>query len=223
MDDCTPTSSSSCAGISPSIQSESIHPTLFEYLRVIQRGDTEVEESSHIHATESASSREVNGLAPSGGAPSAPTSLEDPTVLTTDPSPSSSQQASGPSWPGFETETTQTLFDQGTAMQSVAYPFDSSSAFNSIFRLQHPEISAQYPQLSDGVASGMQRAPTVGPSLSPDNTSGSIGISTIQMGDPNARDTMDFARYMAESVPGLVYDGSVLGWDTFLTGWQPHF
>ena len=223
MDDCTPASGSSCAGISPSIQSENIHPTLYEYLQVIQRGDAEVEESSPIYTTESTSS-EVNGLASSGGAPSSvPAALENSNVLTTGPSPSSSRQASGPSWPGFETDTTQTLFDQGTAMQPVDYPFDTSSAFNSIFRLQHPEISAQYPQLSDGVASEMQRAPTVGPSISPDSTSGGIGISTIQMGDPNARDTMDFARYLAENVPGLVYDGSALGWDTLLTGWQAHF
>ena len=228
MDDCTPTSASSCAGISPAIQPENIHPTLFEYLQVIQRGDTELEESSHICTTESTSSEKMNGLASSGGAPtSSPTSLSISNVVPTGPSPSSSQppvfqtQAGGTSWPGFE--TAQTLFAQGTTVQSsVDSPFDSSSAFNSIFRLQHPSISTQYPQLSDGI-SGMQRAPTVEPSLTPDTMSGSLGIGTVQMGDPNARDRMDFARYMADSVPGLVYDGNGLGWDTFLTGWQPQF
>lgn len=222
MDDCTPTSASSCAGISPTIQPENIHPTLFEYLQVIQRGDTEVEESSHIYTTESTSSEKLNGLASSGGASSSMlTSLGISDVTTTSPGPSL-QQTGGSSWPEFETETAQTMFAQETAVQSVDSPFDASSAFNSIFRLQYPSIYTQYPQLSDGT-SGMQRAPTIGPSSTPDSMSGNLGIGTVQIGDPNVRDGMDFARYMAENVPGLVYDGNGLGWDTFLTGWQGQF
>jgi len=224
-DACTPTSASSPVGVPPAIQPESIHPTLFEYLQVIQREDTEVEESPDIYTTESASSEKLNDGAPGGRriektSSSALNSLEIFNGAA-GPSPSSrlplfQTQAGNPSWLPFE--SAQTPVAQGTAVQSNDPPFDPPPAFDSIFRFQHPSISTQHSQFSDGI-SGPQLASAVGPSLTPDG-SGNFGIGMVQMGDPNAGDGMDFTRFVAENVPGLVYSGNGMGWDTFLTGWQ---
>ena len=222
MDDRTSTSASSSAGISPAIQSENIHPTLFEYLQVIQKGDANFKESSDSHTTESISSEKLNRLASSGHqtegtTTSALTSLEVSSNANTGPSASSAQppafqtQAGSLSWPRFE--TAQSSFAQGNVVPFVDPPLDS---FNSIFRFQSPSISTQYPQLFDETL-GPQLTSAVGPSSTPDDTSGSFGIGAVQMGDPNAGDGMDFAQFIAENVPSLVYDGGGIGWDTFLT------
>jgi len=227
MDDCTPTSGSNSAGISPAIQPENIHPTLFEYLRVIQSGGTAGEEPSDIFASELRTSEKMNGQASRGHiiakAPSSALSSLVSNVATTGASPSPSRspffqtQPGGQSWLGFE--TAQLPFAQGTSIQPIDPPFDSLSAFKSIFHFQTPSISAQYPELR----SGPQYVPAAGPSLTPDNISGSFGIGTGQMGDPNVGDDMDLARLITENSPSLVHDGNGIGWDTFLTGWQAQF
>jgi len=45
----------------------------------------------------------------------------------------------------------------------------------------------------------------------------------MQMRDPDAGDDMDFARFKAENIPGLVHDENEIGWDTYLMGWQAQF
>lgn len=227
MDDCASTSVSSSAGISPAIRSENIHPALIEYLQIIQHEDTEFEDTSDIYTTEPTTSERLNGQASSwntiGEAPSSALSSLVSNVATTGPNPSSSQsplfqvQAGGQSW--LEFETAQLPFPQRSAVQSIDPPFDTLSAFKSIFQFQNPSISAQYPELT----SAPQRVSVVGPSLTPDNISGSFGIATVQMGNPNAGDDMDLARLIAENNPGLAHDGNGIGWDTFLTGWQDQF
>jgi hypothetical protein len=215
MDDCTPTSTSSSAG-SPSIQPENIHPTLFEYHQVIQRGDTAVEEPSDIYTSELTSSEKLNGQA-SSGQPSSMLSSLVSNVATTSRSPLFQIQEGGQPWPGFE--PAQLPFAQRSSVQPNDPPFDSLSAFKSLFHFQNPSISAQYPELR----SEPQQVPAVGPSFTPDNISGSFGIGTVQMGDPNARDDMDLARLLVENNPRLAHDGNGIGWDTFLTGWQAQF
>ena len=217
MDDRTPASTSTSTGSPPAVQPENIHPTLLEYLQIIQRGGTDVGEPSDIYTTESSIlSEKLNGLAPSGhnieGTPiSTLTPQGNSNVATTGPTAPSSQPLfyGGPSF-----ETAQAPFAQ---VQSTDPPFDTPFTFNSIF--QSPSLATQHPQLSGGI-SGLQRTSTVEPSLTHDNMSGSFRTDTVQMGDPNAVDGIDFARFMAENVPGLVYDGNAMGWDTFLAGWQ---
>ncbi len=80
-------------------------------------------------------------------------------------------------------------------------------------------MSAQYPEST----SAPQHVSAVGPSLTPDNISGSFEIGTVQMGDPHAMDDMDLARLIAENNLGPIHDGNGIGWDTLLTEWQAQF
>ena len=211
MDDCTPTSGSSSTGISPTIRPENIHPTLFEYLQIIQTGDTGVERPSDIYTTGLTTSEQLNGQ---GSAPSSVLSSLVSNVAATGTSSSSSQaplfQIQAGSQSLLEFETAQLPFAQRSAMQSIDPPFDSLSAFDSIFHFQNPPTSAQYPELT----SAPQPVSAVGPSSAPDNISGNFGIGTVQMGDPNAVDDMDLARLIAGNNLGLIHDGNVIGWDT---------
>jgi hypothetical protein len=231
MDNRTPTSASSSAGTPPALQSENIHPTLFEYFQVIQRGDTDVKEGPDICTTESTSSEKLNGFAANGHrtemtTASALNSLGTSDIATTGPSASSSLPplfqtlASGPSWLGFEAP--QSSFAHRSAVQSIDPPVDSVSAFSSLFRFDNPLLFTQYPQSTNGTSES-QRVSTLEPSVTPEDTSGGFGIDAVQMGDLNADAGMDFARFMAENVPGLAYDGNGIDWDTVLTGWQAQF
>lgn len=220
MDDCTPTSASSFTGISPAIRPESIHPTLFEYLQIIQTGYTEVERPSDIYTTKLSTSEQLNGQA---SAPSSVLSSLVSNVAATGPSPSSSQsplfQIQAGSQSLLEFETAQLPCAQRSAVKSIDPLFDSLSAFKSIFHFQNPPISAQSIELT----SAPQPASAVGPSLAPDNISGNFGIGTAQMGDPNAVDDMDLARLIAGNNLGLIHDGNGIGWDTLLAEWQAQF